>query len=69
MFQPTSAWAKFGEAPPVQGKVKCCFEKGTGFLGGRCLEMSDSECKLKQGEAVKDCKECSEREGGKRKKR
>jgi hypothetical protein len=66
LFQTPFAVAKFGEAPPVKGQVKCCFGKGGGFLSGRCLEMIDKECTLKRGRVVKDCKECEGREKDKR---
>jgi hypothetical protein len=67
-FQAQFAVAKFGEAPIAKGNVKCCFRKTGGFLSGRCLEMREKECILKQGVAVKDCKECGElgRDKGKR---
>jgi len=68
-FQTQSAVAKFGEPPPVKGQVKCCFGKGGGFLSGRCLEMLETECALKRGLVVKDCKECGGLEGDKRKRR
>lgn len=68
-FQTPFAAAKFGEPPPVKGQVKCCFGKGGGFLSGRCLEMIETECTLKRGVVVKDCKECEGREGDKGKKR
>jgi hypothetical protein len=47
--QPYIASAKFGEGPPSKGKIRCCFEKGGGNLSGRCLEMSEEDCKLKHG--------------------
>jgi len=61
--QPFVAFAKFGEAPPTPGKVKCCFGKGGGFLSGRCLEMTEAECTLKRGAVVGDCKQCEEWSG------
>jgi hypothetical protein len=66
--QPSIASAKFGEAPAIKGKVKCCFMRG-GFLTGRCLEMSEEDCKLKQGEPVKNCAECSGEKKDQQKKR
>ena len=57
--QPFIVSAKFGEAPPSKGNVKCCFEKGGGFLSGRCLEMSEKDCKLKRGQPVKSCIGCT----------
>lgn len=69
LLQMPFAVAKFGEAPPVKGQVKCCFGKGGGFLSGRCLEMLERECTLKRGMVVKDCKECEGREKDKREKR
>jgi hypothetical protein len=66
--QAPPAIAKFGETPPVPGKVKCCFGKG-GFLSGRCLEMLERDCTLKQGVVVKDCKECQEMEESKKKRK
>ena len=68
-IQPPFVLAKFGEVPPVKGQVKCCFQKGGGILSGRCLEMSESDCALKKGTVVKDCKDCGEQEGDKQKKR
>jgi hypothetical protein len=59
LIQPSVGSAKFGEAPPVKGKVKCCFEKGGGFLSGRCLEMSEQDCRLKRGEPVRACGDCT----------
>lgn len=35
----------------------CCFDK-PGFYSGKCLKMTASECKLKQGRAVKHCRQC-----------
>ena len=57
-FQARFAVAKFGEAPAATGKVKCCFSKSGGYLSGRCLEMLETECNLKRGAVVQDCKQC-----------
>jgi hypothetical protein len=57
-FQTRVAVAKFGEGTTTKGQVKCCFGKGGGFLSGRCLEMSETQCALKRGSVVPDCKQC-----------
>lgn len=66
MLHATPAVAKFGDVVPLKGAVKCCFPQA-GHLAGRCLEMSEQDCKIKQGKVVKDCRDCTEESKKKRK--